>query len=293
MNVKQAKSIRIDVYLERLGFLPARKSGSSLMYSSMLSPSGDRTPSFEVSSDGHAFHDWSSGFSGSIIDLALALCGTNNISNALASIQASMDAAFSPHPTASDSFYFHQQKKGIAIHCVQPIRSRALLHYAWTRGIAPQVVRAYCSEIHYFISDRERYAIGWRNNSGGWELRNSFAKLAASPKDCTLVNDLCECTMLVFEGFFDFLSAVQLGWFRPETMNAVVLNSTALVRRAIPLLEHAARVICLLDNDEAGRSATAALMQALPCAEDKACLYVGGNDLNEWMVMNKININNI
>ena len=43
----------------------------------------DMTPSFQVSIDGKAFHDWSSGMSGSIIDLVKALGYAQNVKEAL------------------------------------------------------------------------------------------------------------------------------------------------------------------------------------------------------------------
>jgi len=279
MNSTQAKQIRIDEYLARLGHLPKKVSPQRLVYTSMLSDGNDSTPSFQVTPDGHAFHDWSSGQKGSIVDLAMAILGTNSVSEALAHIEETMGLPSTTLPTKS--FSFHQQNK-IEILSADTLNAPALLRYAQSRGIHPTVATSYCAEVHYrTASGKEYYSIGWKNNSDGWELRNAYGKVAAAPKDVTLVNDLCECPYLVFEGFFDFLSAAQLRWFRPDEMNAVVLNSNALVERALPLLGYASRIICLLDNDASGKRTTARIREAYPHVEDRSDLYVGYNDLND------------
>lgn len=288
MNSQQAKQIRIDDYLARLGYSPKRADAKRLMYISMLAPAGEKTPSFQVSADGHAFHDWSTGVSGSIVDLAMYIIGTRDVSAALAHIESTIGCP-AQVTTKTNSFSFYQQKKSaFEVISVREVTSYALLTYAKNRGIPTDIVRTYCSEVYYRItsSRKEFYSLGWQNNSGGWELRNRFSKVAAAPKDVTMVNDLCDCTFLVFEGFFDFLSAVALRWFRPMEMNAIVLNSTALLDRALPLLQQASKVVCLLDNDDSGRKATVRILQGCPLAEDHSALYDGYNDLNDYLMNN-------
>lgn len=292
MNSKQAKQIRIDDYLARLGFSPKRADSKRLMYLSMLAPNGERTASFQVSADGHAFHDWSTGAKGSIIDLAMHIIGTSDVSVALAHIESTVGCPASAIAKAN-SFSFYQQKKFLNVVSVKELTSPALLAYAKGRGIPADIARAYCSEIRYRIanSSKEFFSLGWPNDSGGWELRNRFSKVAAAPKDVSTVNDLSDCTFLVFEGFFDFLSAVALRWFRPMEMNAVVLNSTALLDRALPLLQQASRIICLLDNDESGRRATASILEACSLAEAHSHIFSECKDLNDYLLMNNSTIN--
>ena len=293
MNTQQAKQIRIDDYLARLGYNPKRADARRLMYLSMLTPNGEQTPSFQVSADGHAFHDWSTGASGSIVDLAMYIIGTHDVSVALAHIESTVGCPASV-VTKTNSFSLYQQyKPSLEVFSVQELNSRALLAYARSRGIPADIARAYCSEVRYRIasSGREFYSLGWSNDSGGWELRNRFSKVAAAPKDVSTVNDLSDCTFLVFEGFFDFLSAVALRWFRPMEMNAVVLNSTALLDRALPLLQQASRIICLLDNDESGRRATASILEACPLAEAHSHIFSECKDLNDYLLMNNSTIN--
>ncbi len=288
MNCQQAKQIRIDDYLACLGYQPAKISAQRLTYHSMLGTGGDRTPSFQVSADGHAFFDWSSGACGSIVDLAMCIIGRRNVPAALAHIATAVGEGV--HPTALDlpgqSFSFYKQKKTIDVKSILPITAPALLAYSRSRGITSDIVSRYCSEVHYCIngSAKEYYSLGFRNDSGGWELRNLYSKVASSPKDITTVNDLCGCTMLVLEGFFDFLAACQMKWFRANQMNAVVLNSTSLLDHALPVVREASRVICLLDNDDAGRRATERILSSCAVAEDHSYLYGQQNDLNDHLI---------
>ena len=288
MNTQQAKQIRIDDYLAHLGYSPKQADAKRLMYLSMLAPNGEKTPSFQVSADGHAFHDWSTGASGSIVDLAMYIIGSYDVSAALAHIESTVGRISSSIAVNETSFSLYQQKKSLEVVSVRGLNSLALLAYAKGRGIPADIARAYCSEVRYRIagSGKEFYSLGWLNDSDGWELRNRYSKLAAAPKDVSTVNDLCDCTFLVLEGFFDFLSAVALRWFRPMEMNAVVLNSTALLERAFPLLQQATRIVCLLDNDDSGREATARILHACPLAEDHSHLYAGYNDLNDYLMNN-------
>ena len=92
------------------------------------------------------------------------------------------------------------------------------------------------------------YAIGFRNRSGGLELRNRFFKGCIPPKDISLKRsgaDVCA----VFEGFMDYLSAMQLGIIASDWL---VLNSVSNVEKALQVLGDYQRIECYLDNDNAG-----------------------------------------
>ena len=111
MNCSDAKHIHIDDYLRIQGYHCVRRSASGRMYYSILAPSGEHTPSFEVSPDGHAFHDWSTGSSGSIIDLVMKKLGTNDVSECLKHLSDTMGTGFQPAANKTDFFSFHQQNQ--------------------------------------------------------------------------------------------------------------------------------------------------------------------------------------
>ena len=293
MNCAQAKTIPISTLLASMGMMPVRTDSRGMYYRSPWSASGDRHPSLQVSPDGHAFHDWSCGRHGSIIDMAMLLAGTTSVSDALTLIDRAVHIVIPPQTTRiSSDAAAHKKKKepGLVITGVYPLRSRTLLGYLWGRGIHREIAAEYCSEVYYYMKDRPDrrfYAVGWRNDSGGYELRNAIIKLAAAPKDITTVNDLSSCPFYVFEGFVDYLSAIQLGIVNPERSNAIVMNSTAMIRRAIDALAVSgpAEIICLLDSDDAGHMATELILEAFPRAIDCSSFYgqLKYKDVNEYL----------
>lgn len=285
MNCIQAKTIPIQEYMSRKGMYPVKCNGASYWYHSPISGTYDKTPSLEVSRDGRKFHDWSSGKQGTIIELAMAIIGSTKVSSALHEIAETMGSDFS---RITPLFSFHKQNESSSTYFdvdIRPLNSPALLGYARSRKIPAQIARNWLREVHYHIGNRrtDYFALGWQNNSGGYELRNKFVKQAIAPKDITVVGDLTDCLWLVFEGFFDFLSAEVLGWYQPSQMNALVLNSTSELEKAMPLFENATRIACLLDNDNAGRAATKQILDAYSYAKDYSHVYSGSNDLNEHL----------
>lgn len=290
MNCVQAKSISLVLFLNKLGYTPARVTNSGTFYISMLKPSLERNPSFQVSPDGHAFHDWSMNMSGTIIDFTMAFLKSNNVSEALSFISKIMiSSSIWNASTRKQSFSSYQHIKP-ALISANEISSMALLNYAESRGISEEVLRMFCKEVRFASGNgKEYYAIGWQNQSRGWELRNSFIKSSLSPKDITYINENTDCEILIFEGFFDFLSAVELGMFDVREMNAVVLNSTKQLEKAFPVLDslNPKRLICYLDNDISGKDATKAILQCYSIAKDGSDYFKPANDLNEFYVSMK------
>ena len=75
------------------------------------------------------------------------------------------------------------------------------------------------------MNDKVYYGIGFKTDSGSFEIRNPFLKSASSPKSiATFKNGADEVS--VFEGFFDFLSykVLEEKQVLPKT-DYIVLNS--------------------------------------------------------------------
>ena len=87
---------------------------------------------------------------------------------------------------------------------VFPLKSPALLAYLRERKIDTDVARNECVEVHYTCNGKRYYAIGFRNRSDGYELRNRWFKGCIAPKDISYIKpggDKANATCLVFEGF--------------------------------------------------------------------------------------------
>lgn len=134
----------------------------------------------------------------------------------------------------------------------------------------------------YEINGRKYFAIGFQNNAGGYELRNSFFKGGSTPKDITtIVTGANE--VVVFEGFFDFLS---FGTIHkngaPAKSNIVVLNSLFFFEKARPFMEKHDVINLYLDRDKSGQNCTRYALSLNEKYTDKSDLYKHHKDLNDW-----------
>ena len=173
---------------------------------------------------------------------------------------------------------------------------RKLVEYAADRAVSKEVLEKYCEEIVYHVDsapDRKFYAIGFKNNSGGYVLRSSISKRCSSSDITTLGSDgemtqdaTCD-KVLVFEGFMDFLS-----WFtdvkqQTPQYDCCILNSVSNIARALPWIMEHRNIAAFLDNDDAGRETLQKIMDSASegahdvCVYDMSRLYEGYNDLNE------------
>lgn len=169
---------------------------------------------------------------------------------------------------------------------ISPLRNTALLGYLAGRGIPADIASRECVEVHYRIRGKRNFAVGFKSRSGGLELRNPYFKGAISPKDITYVrrgtDEKDRSTVLVFEGFMDYLSYLTLKRGQPVP-DCVVLNSVANLPKAMDILKEYGHVCCFLDNDKTGQTATCEIKRQCGKVSDKAVHYLPHNDLNEFL----------
>lgn len=169
---------------------------------------------------------------------------------------------------------------------LSPLRNMVLLGYLANRGIPSGIAARECVEVHYRMRGKWYFAVGFKNRKGGLEIRNPYFKGAVSPKDITHVShnagDSRQSSVLVFEGFMDYLSylALKKGQAVPD---CVVLNSVANLPKAVDILRSYGQVCCFLDNDEAGRKAVEEIGRQCEKVIDKAVHYLPFKDLNEFL----------
>ncbi len=194
------------------------------------------------------------GKGGSIIDLVMLLNGLTTVSEALRMLEGTpknfMPIVRPVSPTPAQSAYSD-------IHAL-PLKSKALEQYLISRAISPEsAIRGGCVELHYTMYGKRRFAIGFPNRSGGYEIRNQWFKGGTSPKDISLrIYDIHD-HVVVFEGFMDFLSYLELyGQENNEVEDCLVLNSVTNIQKARPILEQYPHVSTFFDNDDAVRLAT-------------------------------------
>jgi hypothetical protein len=164
------------------------------------------------------------------------------------------------------------------------LTNRHLIDYAKGRGISPDTLKQYCKEVIFTSNKKQLYGIGFENIKGGYEIRNKFYKGCIAPKDISFLdNDSKSCC--VFEGFFDFLSFIELKKNSFPTTDFLILNSTALIKNAIALLHNYKRVLLFLDNDEPGQNTKRMIEESVQAdITDYTKLYKGYDDLNDYLM---------
>jgi len=128
---------------------------------------------------------------------------------------------------------------------VSEVRHRALIQYLGERKIDDNI--HLLREIYYRVSDKKYFGIGFKNDSGGYEIRNKYSKICLGRKDITKVNEGSE-----IEGFTDYLSYLNnKNLMEIQTADAVVLNSVSLVFKVEKILGDYQKIIAFFDNDKA------------------------------------------
>lgn len=279
MNYEEIKRHSIRTYLATRGILPQWERGNRGMYLSPLRK--ERTASFSVNYDKNLWHDFGTGEGGSIIDLVARMENCSDIEAARRLNERNVGTlvpVFVEPPRLKEPTLSR-----LVVLSNRELTHPALLGYLTGRGIDPAIARTYCREVHYTISGKKYFAIGFRNDAGGWELRNPRFKGSSTPKNITTLDNGSN-TAMVFEGFIDFLSYLSMKASPTPSIDTVVFNSVTNLQKAVPFLVRHRVVHAFLDNDEAGRKAVDRLGENLPSSEviDQSVFYRDYKDLNDY-----------
>ena len=279
MELNKIKQISIRGYLAQQGITPKIEKPSYGMYLSPLRE--ERTASFKVDWCTNLWHDFGTGEGGSIIDLVARMenCSVAETIRRLENKTLIGDALSYSEREWSN----RPNRSRIEITSIDELKHPALIGYLGERAIDLSTARKYCNEVRYRIGDKEYFAIGFKNDTGGWELRNRNFKGSSTPKNITTIRNGSD-TVMVFEGFIDFLSYLSLKGNPSPIIDTTVLNSVASLAKAIPFLQSHRTVHAFLDNDEAGWKSLASLREKLPGSEvvDQSRFYRNHKDLNDY-----------
>ena len=278
MNTTQAKKIRLEDFLKKVGYVPVSVKESCIMYKAAYR--GDKDASLKVDPQHNIWIDFGNGKGGNIIDLAMLIYNTTDISVCLKNIARDIQFSESIIVPFQKPTVLSEKKSEIEITKVAPLTHVALLQYLEERKIDIKVAQANCKQIHYNIKDKNYFAIGFQNNSGGWELRNKYFK-GCSSKDITTIDRGGE-NCLIFEGFFDFLSYATL---HPENSvdNVCVLNTVINLEKSKDFLRKHKTTSTFLDNDDAGRAGVTELQNEGMNIVDESTKYSEYKDLNLYL----------
>ena len=285
------KNISIRLFLARRGIQPKYERNGYGMY---LSPLRDEhTPSFKVDYVQNLWYDFGLGEGGTLLTLVMRLerCDSREAIRRLqngekrnAGVSLSPDIYERPVAGGASSAVRPAAVPALRILSDAPLRHPALVGYLASRGIVPSVAAAFCREVRYEVNGRAFFAVGFRNDAGGWELRSARFKGGSSPKHITTIDNR-SVTVIAFEGFMDFLAYLSLKHPERLRIDAAVLNSVVNLPKAVPFLSRHPVIHTFFDNDEAGRKATADLIRLCPRSEviDQSSFYSGHKDVNDYL----------
>ena len=242
----------------------------------------EKNPSFKVSKILNRWFDHGAGFGGNIIDLVVALNSNCTVREALGILEKGTSLSFHEQVDLASI----QERNRIEILRVIPIQHPGLKRYYSSRAIPDLVISKYAYEVHYSLNGNRYFAIGLRNKSGGWELRNQYFKNSSSPKDYTLIRNSCS-TLSVTEGMFDFFTIVTMNPKLARTSDFLILNSIAFGERVIEIFPDYKHVKLFLDNDPAGKEAAQKLCSIHKDCVDLSSRYSAFKDLNEYAISSK------
>ncbi|GHU59930.1 DNA primase [Bacteroidia bacterium] len=285
MDSKIINQFPIRDYLAGSGIYPTKDNGFYGMYYSPFRE--DRNASMKVDYNKNLWIDYGTGEGGTLIDLVMRI---ENCSNGRAMQLLEQKIA----GTASFSFQKEEetvpkipQQQTISIQKIDVLTNPSLLAYLNERSINIDIAQLYCKEIHYSVNDKPYFAVGFRNDNEGYELRNRYFKGCTSKDTTTIKAGSNNNTCQLFEGFMDYFSFLTMKNWQQSKADVIVLNSlTNLVKikNALTVYES---IATFLDNDEAGKRAVQELKSCYPNVTDQSEFYARHKDLNEYLCSKK------
>ena len=187
-------------------------------------------------------------------------------------------------PVNSLKIQRRESDKNYEILQVKDIEHPALIQYLKSRKVYDQ--RHLVKEIHYQMNGKPYFGIGFYNNSGGVEIRNKYSKICLGKKDVTFIKNLdnLKYEVCVFEGYFDFLTYLNLPNAQNSNSDYLILNSTAMLFKVEEELIEYHKIVLFLDNDLNGKNLTEKIINMYANVEDCSMFYRNFKDLNEWFI---------
>ena len=283
MNCKQFNSVKLEEVLVSLGHHPTKQNEKEAWF---LNPfSKENQASFKLDKRNNVWYLHSEGIGGNNTDFMQKYLN--------ASVKEVLEWA-----EKQNFFSFQLQniiqkqnslKQNYQITEIKELQNENLKDYLHQRGLS-QVVYPLIKEVQFKIGDKNFYAVGFENLSGGWELRNPFYKGSLLKKDISAIKlnneshnqNETEKRIVVFEGFIDALSFVEMKPF--FNGNLLVMNSISLLNRTKEYLQNYSEIHLFLDNDKPGEICKNEILKSFPEAKDHSEIYAIHKDLNDYFV---------
>ncbi|MEA2017045.1 MAG: toprim domain-containing protein [Campylobacterota bacterium] len=283
MNLTEIKKLDLTDWLEQNGF----KHIKGTLYENPLRK--DEKPSFSVFMNNKnncwSWKDQTTGESGNIVDL---ICKIQKCD--VAGVVKSFNNNNFSFSKAEHTKVEKKESTKIEIIDISKVTQKGLYYYAYRRKIRANLVKKYLKEVHYKVNDKLYYSLGFKNDINGYELRNKYSKMNIKGKSITTIKGICSDRVSIFEGFFNFLSALENFGVEEMGGDVIILNSTALLDGLLESLDlnKYETIYTFLDNDISGNNATEKIYnqyreKVLNCQN----YYKNFNDFNDFLI-NKV-----
>ena len=282
MNCKQFNTIKLEEVLQILGHLPTKQNEKEAWF---LNPfANENHASFKLDKRNNIWYLHSEGIGGNNIDFMMKYLKAS-VKEVLEWAENQNFFSFQPQNSIQKQ---NSLKQNYQITEIKEFQNENLKDYLHQRGLSTKVYPL-VKEIHFTIGEKNLFAIGFENLSGGWELRNSFYKGSLLKKDISVVNLNNESQnqnetgkrIVVFEGFMDALSFVEMKPFFIGDL--LVMNSISLLNRTKEHLKIYSEIHLFLDNDKAGETCKNEILKSFPEAKNHSEIYALHKDLNDYL----------
>ena len=275
MNCEEVKEkISIRTVLESFNLFPVKENRKTAFYFAL--DREEKIPSLSVDFVKNKAFDFGTGKNYDVISIVQQMnqCSVSEALKYLETFDFSIHNEFQNEGT--------KQYKEYKILNVREIQHPALVQYLKFRKVYEQ--KELVKEIEYELNGKKYFGVGFFNNSGGVEIRNKDSKSCLGKKDVTLLkNELNSFNeILIFEGFFDYLTFKNLEKNENSNSDYIILNSTSMLFKVEELLRKSQKISLFLDNDDNGELIKSKIQNQHKNVEDCSLIYHGFKDLNEW-----------
>ena len=275
MNCEEVKEkISIRMVLESFNLFPVKENRKTAFYFAL--DREEKIPSLSVDFVKNKAFDFGTGKSYDVISIVQQMnqCSVSEALKYLETFDFSIHNEFQNEGT--------KQYKEYKILNVREIQHPALVQYLKSRKVYEQ--KELVKEIEYELNGKKYFGVGFFNNSGGVEIRNKYSKICLGKKDVTLLkNELNSFNeILIFEGFFDYLTFKNLEKNENSNSDYIILNSTSMLFKVEETLKKYDKISLFLDNDKNGNATKKAILKKYENVEDCSLIYQKFKDLNEW-----------
>jgi len=278
-ELQKAKAVSLEGMLSSLGYKPTRSTTKSSYYISPLRT--ENNPSFVVNKIKNTWVDHGSREHGDVIDFVCAYQGVSTIEAIRILNDNNMGLKPFEEPDQSDI-----KPNVVEVQSIGTINNPALLSYLEERCIDLDIANKHCVQVKWNFSDNRassNFGIAFRNDSDGLEIRSQDFKIAKSPKTYRTIGEFTP-TCNVFEGFFDYLSALTEHKTYHLKNQTYVLNGLAFVHFLIDKFQSYESVSVFLDNGVAANDKIRVMIDEGINVVDMRHIFEGSDDYNDYWV---------